>query len=68
MSVYMVYFEIDGEKVAIGETSSPALNKIVKRVLREKSYRGDLMVNEDDKIVAKVDLYGSLIVENEMFT
>ena len=63
----MVYFEIDGEKVAIGETSSPALNKIVKRVLREKSYRGDLMVNEDDKIVAKVDLYGSIIVEKEMF-
>ena len=63
----MVYFEIDGEKVAIGETSSPALNKIVKRVLREKSYRGDLMVNEDDKIVAKVDLYGSVIVEKEMF-
>lgn len=63
----MVYFEIDGEKIAIGETSSPALNKIVKRVLREKSYRGDLMVNEDDKIVAKVDLYGSVIVEKEMF-
>ena len=63
----MVYFEIDGEKIAIGETSSPALNKIVKRVLREKSYRGDLMVNEDDKIVAKVDLYGSIIVEKEMF-
>lgn len=63
----MVYFEIDGEKVAIGETSSPALNKIVKRVLREKSYRGDLLVNEDDKIVAKVDLYGSIIVEKEMF-
>ena len=67
MSVNMIYFEIDGEKVAIGETSSPALNKIVKRVLREKSYRGDLMVNEDDKIVAKVDLYGSVIVEKEMF-
>ena len=67
MSKYMVYFEIDGEKVAIGETSSPALNKIVKRVLREKSYRGDLLVNEDDKIVAKVDLYGSIIVEKEMF-
>ena len=32
----MVYFEIDGEKIAIGETSSPALNKIVKRVLKEK--------------------------------
>ena len=63
----MVYFEIDGEKIAIGETSSPALNKIVKRVLREKSYRGDLMVNDDDKIVAKVDLYGSVIVEKEMF-
>ena len=63
----MVYFEIDGEKIAIGETSSPALNKIVKRVLKEKSYRGDLMVNEDDKIVAKVDLYGSVIVEKEMF-
>ena len=63
----MVYFEIDGEKIAIGETSSSALNKIVKRVLREKSYRGDLMVNEDDKIVAKVDLYGSVIVEKEMF-
>ena len=63
----MVYFEIDGEKIAIGETSSPALNKIVKRVLKEKSYRGDLMVNEDDKIVAKVDLYGSIIVEKEMF-
>ena len=63
----MVYFEIDGEKIALGETSSPALNKIVKRVLREKSYRGDLMVNDDDKIVAKVDLYGSVIVEKEMF-
>ena len=63
----MVYFEIDGEKIAIGETSSPALNKIIKRVLKEKSYRGDLMVNEDDKIVAKVDLYGSVIVEKEMF-
>ena len=63
----MVYFEIDGEKIAIGETSSPALNKIVKRVLKEKAYRGDLMVNEDDKIVAKVDLYGSVIVEKEMF-
>ena len=63
----MVYFEIDGEKIAIGETSSHALNKIIKRVLREKSYRGDLMVNEDDKIVAKVDLYGSVIVEKEMF-
>ena len=63
----MVYFEIDGEKIAIGETSSPALNNIVKKVLREKSYRGDLMVNEDDKIVAKVDLYGSVIVEKEMF-
>ena len=67
MSLDMVYFEIDGEKIAIGETSSPALNKIVKRVLKEKSYRGDLMVNEDDKIVAKVDLYGSIIVEKEMF-
>ena len=67
MSLNMVYFEIDGEKIAIGETSSPALNKIVKRVLKEKSYRGDLMVNEDDKIVAKVDLYGSVIVEKEMF-
>ena len=67
MSLNMVYFEIDGEKIAIGETSSPALNKIVKRVLREKSYRGDLMVNDDDKIVAKVDLYGSVIVEKEMF-
>ena len=67
MSLNMVYFEIDGEKIAIGETSSSALNKIVKRVLREKSYRGDLMVNEDDKIVAKVDLYGSVIVEKEMF-
>ena len=67
MSLNMVYFEIDGEKIAIGETSSPALNNIVKKVLREKSYRGDLMVNEDDKIVAKVDLYGSVIVEKEMF-
>ena len=47
MSLNMVYFEIDGEKIAIGETSSPALNNIVKKVLREKSYRGDLMVNED---------------------
>ena len=68
MSYNMIYFEIDGEKVALGETSSPALNKIVKRVLKEKSYRGDLSVNEDDNIVAKVDLYGSLIVEKEMFT
>lgn len=63
----MVYFEIDGEKIAIGETSSPELNKVVKRVLREKAYRGDLLVNEDDKIVAKVDLFGSIIVEKEMF-
>ena len=62
----MIYIEIEGKKIAISDRTSTEFNNVVKEELKDKSYRGDL-VNEDGRVFARMSIYGTLMVEEEVF-
>ena len=63
----MVYFESEEKKIPMSANVTAEFQKLVAEELRERSYRGDLIVGDDDKVVALIKIYGNIIVEKEVF-
>ena len=63
----MVYFESEDKKIPMSPAVTTEFQKLVAEELRERSYRGDLVVGDDDKVVALIRIYGNIIIEKEVF-
>ena len=64
----MIYFETNDEKkILISATAAQEFMNLVAEELKEKSYRGDLVVDENNNVTALMKIYGTIIIQKEVF-
>ncbi len=63
----MVFFQTDKGKTSLSATSTQELNDLVKSELADAPYRGNIITNEDGRITVEIKIFGTIIVEKEVF-